>query len=189
MKTGPKPRPLVGRLMSKVAKQPDGCWLWVGARYSSGYGVIKGEGKEIIGAHRASYIAHFGVIPPGMVVMHTCDVKLCVRPEHLKLGTDAENLADMRAKGRHSHGEAHSEALRKAWTPEMKAQRAKVTGEWRRARERQRRIDAGVPADWKYCGKSKHWLPRDAFTKNGARPDGLNNYCRECRSQRLSDLD
>ncbi len=81
-----------------------GCWLWVGALSTGGYGKIYLDNKYIA-AHRASWVVHHGPIPNGLLVCHKCDVKLCINPEHLFLGTQKENIEDATRKGRMSHGE------------------------------------------------------------------------------------
>jgi hypothetical protein len=75
-----------------------GCWEWQGAR-NPRYGHIHTDGRNIA-AHRYAYELAYGPIPKGTVVMHTCDNPGCVRADHLKLGTQADNLADCRRKGR-----------------------------------------------------------------------------------------
>jgi hypothetical protein len=90
------------RFWAKVQKG-DGCWEWRGPRSPSGYGF----GPKFYGtqaAHRLSYIIANGPIPAGMVVMHNCDNPPCVRPDHLSLGTPAENSAEMVARNRSYHG-------------------------------------------------------------------------------------
>lgn len=76
-----------------------GCWLWERSRQKSGYGDFKLHGKHHY-AHRASYEAFVGPIPEGMQVCHRCDVRSCVRPSHLFVGTNNDNIADSMRKGR-----------------------------------------------------------------------------------------
>jgi hypothetical protein len=79
-----------------------GCWIWLGAIDGAGYG-HKGDGRRgrTIGAHRWAWKIVNGPIPRGMSVCHRCDVPLCVNPDHLFLGSQKDNLQDMRTKGRH----------------------------------------------------------------------------------------
>jgi hypothetical protein len=80
-----------------------GCWEWTASFARGGYGQfftsVK-DGREWYRAHRFSYIAHKGDIPEGMVVMHECDNPRCVNPDHLRLGTQADNVKDRDEKGR-----------------------------------------------------------------------------------------
>jgi hypothetical protein len=84
-----------------LPEMPDQCWLWQGYSDGQGYGRLKVPGKlHAERAHRVAwYLAH-GRWPDKMVICHTCDVRLCVRPSHLVAAEQAENVADMRAKGR-----------------------------------------------------------------------------------------
>lgn len=77
------------------------CIIWTGLTNNRGYGVIKKTGRTLL-AHRVVYEECFGIIPTGMVVMHSCDVRPCVNPLHLSLGTQAQNLRDMVEKNRHN---------------------------------------------------------------------------------------
>jgi len=91
---------LTKRLLSKVNKT-ESCWLWTGAMNSAGYGLFSFEGKEAL-AHRFSYRLFTGEIPDGLVILHSCDVRECINPEHLSVGTHTENMEDCLAKGRHN---------------------------------------------------------------------------------------
>lgn len=94
------------RFEAKVMPEPmSGCWLWLGCPMGNGYGSIWDPARgDKIGAHVASYILHRGEVPKGMVVRHKCDVPACVNPDHLELGTKAENQTDMVARGRSTRG-------------------------------------------------------------------------------------
>ena len=94
--------PLVDRFLGRYTVMPSACWLW-NAATDGRYGTIRTDGKQQTKAHRASWMVHFGPIPKGKHVLHRCDNTLCVNPEHLFLGTHADNMRDMRAKGREKH--------------------------------------------------------------------------------------
>jgi len=91
------------RLLEKIAKQPNGCWLWTARLSPQGYGqsgyYLNGRYRGVR-AHRLAYEVWAGEIPPGMFVRHKCDNKGCINPEHLELGTHADNMADLAARGR-----------------------------------------------------------------------------------------
>jgi hypothetical protein len=87
--------------------RPEGdCLVWTGAKTDNGYGRLKINAKYQR-AHRVSYSLHNGPIAEGLIVLHTCDVRLCCNPAHLVLGTHADNMADMKNKGRAARGANH----------------------------------------------------------------------------------
>lgn len=92
------------RLARHSMPEPNsGCLLWTGAVASHGYGVFAYAGRYGLTAHRASWEVAHGPIPAGLFVLHKCDVRPCINPNHLFLGTHQDNMDDMQAKGRRSN--------------------------------------------------------------------------------------
>lgn len=103
--SGPKPKPLIDRLMAKIEVDPKtGCWIWNGATHAGGYGHIlvgsRTTGRRMVGAHRVSYELAKGEVPDGHDICHRCDTPACVNPDHLFAGTRKDNMTDMVSKGR-----------------------------------------------------------------------------------------
>lgn len=120
-------QPELERFWDKV-KKTDSCWIWIGAKANNGYGALhrSGNHSKIIRAHRLSWEVHFGPIPEGLEVLHRCDNPPCVRPDHLHLGTQADNHKDRVAHGIRLLGEknpmaklspATIEAIRSEYIP------------------------------------------------------------------------
>jgi len=90
------------KFWSKVDKT-SGCWEWVGSKLNirQSYGRVTIQNKSLL-THRVSYMFRYGDIPKGMCVCHSCDNPKCVRPSHLFLGTQRDNITDRCRKGRSS---------------------------------------------------------------------------------------
>lgn len=97
-------RPSYERFCKKITVESTGCWIWSGKTNSRGYGMFPFNGVSTHSAHRASWIMNRGPIPTGICVLHKCDTPKCVNPEHLFLGTNADNVADKVSKNRQARG-------------------------------------------------------------------------------------
>jgi hypothetical protein len=107
---GPAPRPIRDRFIEKIAKAPDaGCWIWTAHANGSGYGTLR-IGSVLDGTRRTvratevAFSLFRGAVPSHLFICHRCDNPRCVNPQHLFLGTAADNAADKVAKGRQARG-------------------------------------------------------------------------------------
>jgi len=92
------PNKIKERFYRRILKKDDGCWEWQGTK--DRYGFFRWKGWKGKGAHRFSYLLHKGDIKEKEVVMHICDKPLCVNPDHLKIGSQKDNMLDCIKKGR-----------------------------------------------------------------------------------------
>src|SRR5262245_15962768 len=105
----------VERFWSRVErKEKDECWFWKGKVHRTGYGEIR-FGRKVYKAHRVAYALGRGELAlssgergaRGVIVLHTCDNRSCCNPDHLVLGTQADNMRDACEKARMGHGGRH----------------------------------------------------------------------------------
>jgi len=89
------------RFLAKIRKETSGCWVWQAAYDAAGYGRFW-LGRRMQPTSQAAYRLFVGEIPQGLCVLHTCNNKGCCNPAHLRLGTHAENMADLAVAGNNS---------------------------------------------------------------------------------------
>lgn len=89
-----------------------GCIPWTGAKDDKGYGRLGNKSLRLgtLASHRLAYELTHGPVPDGLFVLHRCDNPWCVNPDHLFVGTQADNMRDMRSKDRGPKGSSHGQA-------------------------------------------------------------------------------
>jgi len=165
--------PLSERFWPKVRKTT-GCWEWIGGRSASGYGSLRDGHSRPVNAHRLSWQLTYGIAPPAdLWVLHACDNRLCVRPDHLFLGSAAENSADMTKKGRAASGARNSKRLY-PWTIQRGEDNghAKLTG-------------ANVEAIRMACARGER--QRDIAQKFGISQSQVSNLVRGSQWRHLAN--
>ena len=100
----------VEQLKANTKPAEGGCLEWTRGFHGVGYGSVSSRYEGGSYAHRAMYLAAHGEIPPKMYVLHRCDNRKCINPEHLFLGTHLDNIRDMQKKGRHRGGSMPGES-------------------------------------------------------------------------------
>jgi hypothetical protein len=139
------------RLAKLYRVDASGCWIWTGRVNSWGYGFF--SYRRTAAAHRVSYLLFRGPIPKGanIRVCHTCDVRLCVNPDHLWIGTQQDNIKDCAEKKRHTNGAKTHCKRGHEYTPENTLFTDAGKGRKRRACKRcsiiNQRLRAGWPKD------------------------------------------
>lgn len=129
-------RTRAARFMRRVLRG-DGaeCWIWAGTKTAAGYGQLRVNGRKMY-AHRYAYELEYGPIPDGLCVLHACDTPQCVNPEHLRVGTIADNSRDMVERDRAARYWAQQTHCRNGheFTPENTHIQQSKDGPYRRCR-------------------------------------------------------
>lgn len=150
--------PLEEKVFGRLLTPAEGCWEWSGARTRAGYG-LTGHGGRKLYVHRVMFELAYGFAPPkGMEVCHHCDNPPCARPNHLFLGTHAENMQDRVPKGRTNFGERNPLA-KLTWVDVRDIRSAVAAGATQASMCRKYGVSAGVVCD---IIAGKRWKERAA---------------------------
>ena len=138
------------RFTNGYAIDDNDCWIWTKSRYKNGYGWLKVFGK-VVSAHRYSYELYYGEIPENEEILHSCDVKPCVNPDHLKTGSHKANMMDAAKRGLMKSGKDHHMYGKKNPRPKQ-AKPVRVLGvDYRSQNEAERILGLG-------SGTVRYWI-------------------------------
>lgn len=136
---------LAARMKAKTEVNKSGCHVWRGTHNNAGYGMVFYDSRWHM-AHRLAWSLANGPIPQGMLVMHTCDNPPCVNPEHLAIGTYADNSRDMVLKGRSTRGRRYR--TRRGSTLDL-GYRSKINTQAKNWRKRNPERWREIQRDWR----------------------------------------
>lgn len=120
----------IDQLLDRATPEPNtGCWLWAGGINEDGYGHVEHDRKNWT-THRLAWVLTHGAVPEGLCVCHKCDTPACINPDHLFIGTNADNILDRHRKGRDAVGDRNGSRARPETRPRGEANgRSKFTAE------------------------------------------------------------
>lgn len=155
--------PMATYLKERSVSGPNGCIVWLGAKSQKGHGRLRIDGRQMW-AHRVAYEIVNGPIPEGLFACHRCDNPICINPEHIFLGTIAENNADMVRKGRQARGSGNGQSKLTEWRV-MVVRKAVAQGMPIAAVARKLRMSAGT-ISCAVSGKTWGHVPQNLGTNN-----------------------
>ena len=150
------------RFWRRVQKT-DACWIWQGLLTPGGYGRLKRNGRMVF-AHRAAWEMLIGVVPESLFVLHNCpggDNPRCVRPDHLWLGTLADNNRDRKSKGRSATGDRNGMRLHPDRHPSKLHPESHVRGERHPSAKMSDQLVAEIIARYGQGGVSQFQLSKE----------------------------
>jgi len=195
MSKGPKRKPPIERFRKFIKVADNDCWLWMGCRFRSGYGLLSPGGRaHSVYAHRWAYQHFVGPIPAGLEISHKCGNPSCVNPEHLQAVTHRQNLCETKTSTRinaekthcvhgHEYTPENTHRTKKGWRACRDCQRQSLRERYNRNREpilEQRRKsyrESHTPPAPRTCCKRGH--PFDE--KNTYIDSRGDRVCKACR--------
>ena len=184
---------IVDRVRSRVSTTTDGCWVIKGTPTNQYPTLmikarnITGDGKQqMFRVHRAMYVVWNGTLEEGACVLHSCDNRSCLNPQHLRAGSKRDNYRDVIERNRIDQ-DRRAARIRETWDrPDVRAHQSEVQKAAWRKRLSARASAAGYSHDThKLCARCQQWKPRETgFHVCVGRYDGLQSVCKPCNAEK-----